>query len=157
MLDEFGKQLNGLLVSTFRNILRSEEQSIKQISGGDVTVAEVHLMEAIAKAGDRGATVTEIAADLGLTSPTVTIGLNRLERKGYVTRERSSHDARVVYAFLTERGVGMNRTHNLYHEQMIREVSRSLTPEERESLIDGIKKINKFFSSALEGTQTHGL
>lgn len=149
MLDEFGTQLNTLLVTTFRNILRVEEQSIKQIGTGDVTMAEMHLMESIAKKAE-GATVTEIACDLGITSPSVTIGLNRLERKGYVYRERSVADARVVHAHLTDRGRQTNETHTQYHEQMIRRVAESLTPQERDMLSAGIVKLNTFFASALD-------
>lgn len=156
MLDEFGTQLNNLLVTTFRNILRVEEQSIKQLGTGDVTMAEMHLMESIAK-NPNGATVTEIAADLGITSPSVTIGLNRLERKGYVVRERSSHDARVVHAHLTDRGTRMNEKHTTYHEQMVRRVAESLSPEERAMLSAGIVKLNVFFAAALDHAELVGV
>lgn len=155
MLDEFGTQLNTLLVTTFRNILRVEEQSIKQIGTGDVTMAEMHLMESIAKKA-QGATVTEIACDLGITSPSVTIGLNRLERKGYVVRERSQADARVVHAHLTDRGRQMNETHTQYHEAMIRRVAESLTPQERDMLSTGIDKLNHFFATSLEHADVAG-
>ena len=149
MLDEFGTQLNNLLVSTFRNILKVEELSLKAIGTGDMTMSEMHLIESVAKSPE-GATVSEIASDLQITLPSVTSTVNRLERRGYLERLRSETDGRVVHIYLTDRGRKVNRIHAYYHEQMIRNLSKTMTEEEKRVLTAGIVKINNFFTDIIE-------
>jgi len=149
MLDEFGIQLNNLLVSTFRNILKVEELSLRSIGNGDMTMSEMHLIESVAKSPS-GATVSEIASDLQITLPSVTSTVNRLEKRGYLERRRSEVDGRVVHIYLTDRGRKVNRIHEYYHEQMIRNLSKTMTEEEKRVLTSGIVKINTFFSTIVE-------
>ncbi len=51
-----------------------------------------------------GITVRNIAQQLHLDSPTVTPLLKRLESAGFVSRQRSASDERIVNVFLTDSG-----------------------------------------------------
>ena len=51
-----------------------------------------------------GITVKNIAQQLHLDSPTITPLLKRLESAGFVSRQRSASDERVVNVFLTDAG-----------------------------------------------------
>jgi DNA-binding MarR family transcriptional regulator len=50
------------------------------------------------------ATPGHVAKSLGLTAATVTGGLNKLEEDGYLVRDRSAADRRVVHLRLTPKG-----------------------------------------------------
>ncbi|MGL6008223.1 MAG: MarR family winged helix-turn-helix transcriptional regulator, partial [Culicoidibacterales bacterium] len=50
-------------------------------------------------------TMTLLAKTLGITMGTLTSIVSRLERKGYLVRERQAFDKRVIYVKLHEKGV----------------------------------------------------
>lgn len=79
-MDEFKQQLNKILVDTFKVILKIEEVSIKKI-GEDLSVSEVHILEAAGRDGDKGQTISAIAENMGITLPSVTIAINKLAKK----------------------------------------------------------------------------
>ncbi|MEM7426314.1 MAG: MarR family transcriptional regulator [Pseudomonadota bacterium] len=54
-----------------------------------------------------GLMVQEIAASLEIDQATATPLVQRLEKLGYVHRQRSREDERKVFVFLTERGKGL--------------------------------------------------
>jgi DNA-binding MarR family transcriptional regulator len=89
--------------------------------------------------------VGEIAEALDVTVPTVTVCVNKLVKKGYVTKTRSEKDARVAIIELTREGRKMNRLHRYFHEQMLLTVKDEFTDEEMEILIRCLRKLNGFF------------
>jgi DNA-binding MarR family transcriptional regulator len=93
--------------------------------------------------------VGEIAEALGVTVPTVTVCVNKLVKKGYVTKTRSEKDARVAIIELTREGRKMNRLHRFFHEQMILSVEDEFTDEEMEILLRCLRKLNSFFDGKL--------
>ena len=86
----------------------------------------------------------EIAEALDVTVPTVTVCVNKLVKKGYVTKTRSEKDARVAIIELTREGRKMNRLHRYFHEQMILAVEDEFSDEEMEILIRCLRKLNGF-------------
>lgn len=71
--------------------------------------------------------------------------MNSLVKKGYVVRERGVEDRRVVYISLSEKGRKAYLHHEEFHRQMIHSILQDLTPEETESLVTALKKLNKWF------------
>ena len=140
-------ELNTLLVSTFDAILRVEEKSLRQAGGGDLSIAEFHTLECIGHGEECRRTVGEIAESLGVTVPTVTVCVNKLVKKGYVTKTRSEKDARIAIIELTPEGRKMNHLHHFFHEQMVLDISRELTEEELECLFRCVRKLSEFFES----------
>jgi DNA-binding MarR family transcriptional regulator len=140
-------ELNTLLVSTFDAILQVEEKSLRQAGGGDLSIAEFHTLECIGHGEECRRTVGEIAEALGVTVPTVTVCVNKLVKKGYVTKTRSEKDARIAIIELTPEGRKMNHLHHFFHEQMVLDISRELTEEELECLFRCVRKLSEFFES----------
>ena len=138
-------ELNTMLVDTFDAILRVEEKSLRQAGGGELSIAEFHTLECIGRGKDCRRTVGEIAEALGVTVPTVTVCVNKLLKKGYVTKTRSEKDARIAIIELTAEGRKMNHVHHFFHEQMVMDISRELTEEELDCLIRCVRKLNAFF------------
>ena len=139
------EELNTLFVDTFDAIMRVEEKSLKQVGNGELSIAEFHTLECIGKGKDCRRAVGEIAEALGVTVPTVTVCVNKLVKKGYVTKTRSEKDARIAIIELTPEGRKMNRLHRYFHEQMILAVRGEFNDEELDSLLRCIRKLNAFF------------
>jgi DNA-binding MarR family transcriptional regulator len=144
IMNDFETNLNVLLVDTFNNILKLEESYIKRFAENPITVSEAHLLEAIGKQGGN-ASVGAIAAELGVTMPTATVAIKRLAAKGFVTKEACADDGRKAIISLTDLGKKVNRTHELFHEIMVRNISREFEPHEREELLRAVKKLSDFF------------
>ncbi len=141
-------QLNELLVETFNTILKAEELALKQKSELDLSISELHLIEAIEKTGG-GRTIGAIAGELSITLPSVTVAINKLVKKGYVEKVRSKEDGREVLATLTEKGVSINDYHRSFHTHMVSVVTGNLDKSEQETLFKAISRLNKFFKKTL--------
>ncbi len=140
------EELNTLLVDTYTAIMQVEEKSLKHVGQGELSIAEFHTLECIGKGEESGRTVGEIAEGLGVTVPTVTVCVNKLVKKGYVTKTKSEKDARVAIVELTAEGRKMNRLHRFFHEQMVLSIRHEFSEEEMEYLIRLIRKLNNFFA-----------
>ena len=109
--------LNKLLVQLFNDILHIEENSLKNIDLMDLSMTEIHTIEAV---GIKDAkTMGEIAHDLRITVGTLSAAITKLIKKGYVERKRTEEDRRVVLVSLTSKGENIYREHQVFHEEMI--------------------------------------
>ena len=96
------KVVNDLLTDVFNQILILEERNLTEHDAVDVTMTEIHVIEAIRKC--EPATMGTVSKRLMITMGTLTTSVNRLVEKGYVTRKRDVNDRRVVLLDLTEKG-----------------------------------------------------
>lgn len=135
--------MNELMVDIFNGILTKEQMALKDGLFKDISVTEIHTIEAIGMYVSR--TMSEVASDLGITVGTLTIAIGNLVKKGYVQRERSEKDKRVVEIALTQRGKIAYRIHAKFHRDMISEMLKGMSSAEEEVLINALKKINCFF------------
>lgn len=69
-----------------------------------VSVAQYNILRILRGAGEEGLACGEIADRLVTRDPDMTRLLDRMQRQGLVTRERASHDRRVVTASITAEG-----------------------------------------------------
>lgn len=135
--------LNELLVDLFNDILTIEQNAIQSGEFKDLSVTEMHTIEAIGMYTQK--TMSEVANELNITVGTLTIAINNLVKKGYVQRSKSEKDRRIVQISLTKRGKLVYRIHSKFHSDMIKETISGLTDEEEEVLITSLEKLNKFF------------
>ena len=84
-----------------------------------------------------------------LTPPTVTVAINKLALKGYVVKTKSTVDKRSVIVTLTRAGKRVNAAHRYFHEQMVRNIEKLLSPTEREGMMRGMQTLNVFIKNAL--------
>ncbi len=145
---ELNLQLNQLLVETFHTILKFEEAAIKMTDKIDLSMSEIHLLESIGK--QNGRTVSDIAEDLDITLPSVTVAVKKLIKKKYVVKHQNEKDKRSVSLHLTENGERVNRIHSYFHYRLTKAVVNELTDEERRVMLNGIGKLKDFFATKLE-------
>src|SRR4051812_519319 len=63
--------------------------------------------------------LVELAKHMGVTASTMSLTVDRLERGGYVTRERSSQDKRRVELRLTPSGVRIKRQQKVLEPELV--------------------------------------
>ena len=119
-MDEHVASINEFLVTVFNDILTIEESELKKSSFDDLSIKEMHTIEAIGMYKKK--TTTEVAKELSITTGTLTVAVNHLVRKGYVERLRSEDDRRVVKLGLTSKGRLVFRVHNNFHKKMVEAV-----------------------------------
>ena len=89
--------------------------------------------------------MSSIARELSVTVGTLTISVNSLVKKGYVVRQRSEEDRRVLLISLSEKGKEVFEHHAKFHKAMIDGEINELTEEELEVLIKAVTKLNSWF------------
>ena len=149
-MDAFTQALNKMLTTTYRSICKVEELMLRRLSNNTLSISEMHMLERIGKHGREGTMMTEIAQDLDITPPSATAMIKRLENKGYVSRIRSSEDARRVRVRLTQDGFQAEATHRYFHRKMVRAMTEGLTIEERGAMYSGLEKLNAFLRQQLD-------
>lgn len=147
-MESFESRLNSLLIETFRDILKVEEL-ILQKNAISLSINEVHLIEAVHKGEEQTATVSDIAADLRIALPSVTVAVNKLVQKGYLTKEKNQEDGRSVRIKLTREGEKIYRLHRYIHLKMVRAAALEVSLEEQETLLTGVKNLDEFFKKKM--------
>lgn len=134
--------LTELLAKTFNQILAVEEYEMKKGPLSDLSISEIHTIEAIGMYGTR--TMSQVATDLSITVGALTSAINNLVRKGYVSRERNEIDRRIVNISLTRAGKIAFRIHEKFHLDMVKCITKGLT-EKEDILIQSLQKLDAFF------------
>lgn len=153
MEDAFSAKLNDMLVESFRLVLKIEEQMLKNSKHLNLTISEMHLIEAVYKGGPEGLTISSLAERMGVSVPSVTIAINKLSQKGYVLKSKNAKDGRRVHVTLTPAGRKVNTAHRYFHRQMVHKIVGDMNETEKRGLISGIDRLNEYFrkqSEALE-------
>lgn len=135
--------LNSILVRLFNDILNIEEKALITDEFKDISVTDMHIIEAIGVGEPR--TMSMISKTLGVTMGTLTTGINGLVKKGYVVRNRSEKDRRIVYASLTKKGLAAFKHHMQFHKEMIDSVMQDLSEEEAAVLTKTFIRLEAFF------------
>jgi len=134
--------INELLVEIYNDIFAIEEKAFKDGQFHDVSITEVHTMEAIGMYEPKN--MSEVARTLKITVGTLTVAINNLVKKGYVERYRSENDRRVVKIGLTKKGRLLYRVHEQFHLTMVNNCVSNLTMEESKILANSLGKLNTF-------------
>lgn len=149
-MDVFDRELNRLLVMAYRKINKLEEGILHSYSGMELSISEMHLLEAVGEHREEGIPLYELAQRMDVSPPTVTVAVSKLSKKGFVIKSKSETDKRSVIVQLSRLGKKMNAAHRYFHEQMVRDIDKLLSPAEREGLLRGVEQLNRFFQDALD-------
>lgn len=140
--------VNDILVNLFNEIMDIEERALITSEYKDVSVNDMHVMEAVGTGSPRN--MSAVAKSLSVTVGTLTIAMNNLVKKGYVNRVRSEKDRRVVLVSLSEKGEKAYHHHRMFHEKMVLSVLEGLDREETEALTKALVKLQNFFRNYID-------
>lgn len=83
-------------------------------------------------------TLSGLARHMGVTAGTMSLVVDRLERKGYVIRQRDTADRRRVHLRLTTAGVRVREASSVLDPPLVEALVARLTDEERDAAIHGL-------------------
>ncbi len=141
--------LNEFLVCVFNDILRLEELNLHGGPNRDLSVSEMHVLEAVEKAAAQapeGAGMAEVASKLAVTSGTLSVAVKTLEHKGYLVRRRGVRDKRRVTVALTEKAQPALRRHAAFHEALVARAAAHLSEQQTQALIAALTSLHAFFT-----------
>ena len=121
----------------FYDKLSSWEHSVVKDSG--LSPAQMHTIEVIGH--HKNLMMRELAYRLGITTGTLTVAVDRLEKLSMVKRMPHEHDRRSWLIVLTEKGKQMYEQHNKHHEEITQEIAHDLTNKEIETLYQLMDRI----------------
>lgn len=143
-MDKTNRYINDALVQIYSGILWIEEKELKKSRFNDLTIKEMHAINAISMYNHK--TASEVARELHLTPGSLTATIDRLVKKGYVERIRGNDDRRVIRLGLTKKGRLMYRAHDAFHHKMVEGFLKDTTPEELQVIEKAIKNLENFLS-----------
>ena len=136
--------IDRVLVHLFNDRLRIEEKTLqKQV--GDLSMREVHIIEAVCSAQAEDNTMTVLAAMLRVTVGSLTVAIKTLERKGYVIRMRSDTDKRRVHVLPLPPALEVEKHHREFHRRMVDAVTTAVPANELDVLIKSLHAIYDYF------------
>lgn len=120
--------------------------SVSRVSARDIqryglTQAQFAVLEVLYHKGPLP--LCTIGEKLLVTSGNITYVADQLERSGFLRRQRSTDDRRVVLAKLTPKGEALLDKHFPSHAARIAEAAGALSPQEQEALARLLKKWGK--------------
>lgn len=90
--------------------------------------------------------MSDLAAQIGVTQSTLSDASKRLLKMGYVVRERSTQDDRVVTLSLSANGRAVTRDLRQGRYKLFQKVCEKLTPEDRRRLLQSHQFILDVYS-----------
>ena len=126
-------------LAEFYDKMASWEHSIVKDSG--LSPAQMHTVEIIGH--NQNMRMKELAERLGVTTGTLTVGVDKLEKLGLVKRKPHESDRRSWLIVLTDEGKEMYEQHHKYHQEFTNEISCDLALEQIDNLTDYLNIILK--------------
>jgi len=82
--------------------------------------------------------MSDLARHLGVTASTVSLTADRLEKAGYVVRERDEGDGRRVLLRITDHGEQLRQAHSVLDPTRVRALLATLSGAERDTAVKGL-------------------
>jgi DNA-binding MarR family transcriptional regulator len=83
--------------------------------------------------------LSQLADHMGVTVSTMSLAIDRLERQGYVARERAEADGRVRHVRLTAAGERLRAAQKVLDPALVRAVLARLSPADRRDALRGLE------------------
>lgn len=134
-----------ILVNLFQEIMDIEEKALITAEFKNISVNDMHIIEAIGTGEPKN--MSTVAKLMSVTVGTLTIAINNLVKKGYVSRVRSEEDRRVVLISLTEKGKQAYQHHREFHDGMVKALVEGLDEGQQKILVKSLLNLRTFFDS----------
>lgn len=138
------RKINEIMNSIFNVTMKLEERAIRESTDRDLSVTEMHTLDAIGPRQSR--TMSQVAWRLDVQTSTLTTAISKLVKKGYVERFRIPEDRRIVKIKLTEKGAAALKEHKAFQDKLVREAVAEMDEEEVDHFVHNIESISQFFS-----------
>lgn len=134
------EHLTRLLIEFYEKFSSWEHGVVKE-SG--LTLPQMHTLEILGTDGDLR--MTELAGRMGITTGSLTVLVDRLERGGYVVRTPHETDRRSIRVSLTAEGARQFAEHHQLHAKLTQEILCALTPDQAQRFTEILEAITPCF------------
>jgi DNA-binding MarR family transcriptional regulator len=135
------EKIVAVLSKLSNSLAEMEELARCECNLKELTIAQMHYLEVISQLTNPN--VTELATEMQLSKPTVTVALEKLMQKGYVAKVVSDEDRRSSHLHLTKKGMQINLMHEMAHTRFAELMAESLEPLELEQLTQLLEKLTQ--------------
>ena len=129
-------------------IWRVMRRSISTNQRSTLTLEQFWLLRQLLQNGPMP--IGELATALGITPGSVTIACKRLEKDGHVTRDRQTHDERIVRVALTSEANKILESWLEHRREVFAQFLERLEPHEQENLMHMIERVLEVTSISSE-------
>ena len=129
-------------------IWRVMRRSISTNQRSTLTLEQFWLLRQLLQNGPMP--IGELATALGITPGSVTIACKRLEKEGHVTRDRQTHDERIVRVALTSEANTILESWLEHRREVFALFLERLEPHEQENLMHMIERVLEVTSISSE-------
>lgn len=129
------------VVIEFYEKMFSWEGAIAKSSG--LSPQQNHTIEIVGNEGP--IRMKPLADKLGVTTGTLTVMIDRLQKSGYLERKTDPEDRRAFNIVLTDKGMQVHGEHHAYHLKLAEDISGCLTEDEIDQFVTHLNKINTIF------------
>jgi DNA-binding MarR family transcriptional regulator len=127
------------IIVEFYEKLSSWEESVVRDSG--LTTAQIHTIEIVGHAG--AIKMKDLAGKIGVTTGTLTVSVDKLEKKGLLVRRPHEKDRRSYMIELTREGNKYFEEHHNFHIRMTEEIVSCLNEDEQKAFTEIMEKMLK--------------
>jgi DNA-binding MarR family transcriptional regulator len=108
-------------------------------SGEDINAHQASILDHLDEVD--AMSMTDLAGHIGVTVATMSLTIDRLERKGYVRRDRDPHDGRRVLLRATPAGVRLREAKSVLDPARVERVLAQLSPPDRQAALQGLQML----------------
>jgi DNA-binding MarR family transcriptional regulator len=106
------------------------------VSGDPVSAHQASILDHLDEVD--AMSVTDLAGHMGVTVATMSLAIDRLERRGYVRRDRDPRDRRRVLLRVTPAGVRLREAKSVLDPVRVEQVLAHLSPADRDAALRGL-------------------
>jgi len=132
--------LSALIIEFYEKLSSWEHEVVR---GGSLTLPQMHTLEILGQHPPMR--MKELAAKMGVTTGTLTVTVDRLEKRGLVTRAPNESDRRSVLVELTGPGRIHFEEHHKLHLDLTRDLAAALDENQSAALADILRTLNQAF------------
>ena len=137
--------LAALLADTVPLVMRTIRADMRKHSGDDLSVPQFRTLMFLRR--NPGASISEVAEHIGLTLPSISKMIDRLEARDLIRRFAAPNDRRRTCLELTPLGTATLKAAADASREHLAEKVAALTPEQRAHLIEALHNLRGVFSS----------
>ena len=124
-------QLEGALVDLWTGLLARADGDLSRTSASVLNVLS-----------ERPHRITELADAQSVAQPTMTVAVQRLEARGFLTRERATDDRRATNVVITDAGRATLAERRAHRAQFLAERLAALTPAQRDAIVAALPALH---------------
>lgn len=136
-IEKFGK-----LVDQIADWLhKTEIDEMRKSDLSELTYSELHTLKVIGNFKD--IKVFEVADQTGVSRPSMSATIDKLEKKAYVYRDKDQNDRRAVIIRLTDKGLEANKEHEKLHHRVAEALLGKMNNTQQELMVKAFEELFK--------------